>query len=57
MTTRQQLEEKWEKLRRVPVTGKPVMLFDRNRRIGLLWQIFFVVGLILFVFCLLAGVR
>lgn len=59
MSTRHELEEKWDKLRRVPVLpGKRwTVLFDRNRRIALLWEIFFVVGFILFVFALLAGVR
>lgn len=56
MPTRHQLEAAWAKAKQ-PVTGKPTVIFDRRRRMHLLFELLFVAGFILLLFCLIAGVR
>lgn len=58
MTTRRQLEAAWAKAKQpVAQNQEPTVLFDRQRRLHVLWQLFFAALFLLLLIALIAGVR
>ncbi len=51
------LKKRGWKVRIGPAKEPTTMLFDRRRRLNLLWDLFFVALFILLLFALIAGVR
>ena len=58
MTSRHQLEAAWAKAKQpVAQNQEPTVIFDRQRRINLLWDLFFAALFLLLLAALIAGVR